>query len=441
MPSQQVAMTGTLRALIGTVGHMLSGNAASALVGLAATALSARALGPVDYGVLALTLGYTRAVERLVTFQSWQPLIKYGAALTGIGDKTDLRALLKFGLVLDLAGAGLAWLVAIAIALVAGQQLGWSDQTRQVVLIYCCVLPFNLNGMTTAVLRLFGRFRLAAYGPVGGGLVRLALCAVALEAGAGLVTFTAIWMATQIAGALFSLLLAFRVLRDNGVHGVLAAPLAGVTRRFEGLWSFAWSSNLSLTLRSSANQFDILIVGALAGPAAAGLYNIAKRVGRLAEQVATQVQAVLYPDIARAWSAGRVADVRRTVWQAEWLLFGTGALGVLFFLVGGETLLRRLAGDAFAGAAPLVIVQMVAVTLAMTGTGARSALLAMGRQRQVLLATLAGTLGFHLTALLLIPRIGAMGANIAHIVLAVIASAWMITSFRSASRLPNPEAA
>ena len=416
------------------IGHLLSGNAASAAVGLGAAALTARGLGPADYGILALTLGYTRAVERLITFQSWQPLIKYGAELQGPEHDDDRRALLKFGLVLDVVGALAAWLVALAFALLAAKWMGWSARTQLVVLIYICVLPFNLNGMATAVLRLYGRFRIAAYGPVGGGVVRLALCGVALLEHADLVVFTAIWMITQVIGALMVMLLAFRVLRANGVHGVLSAPLAGVTARFDGLWNFAWSSNLSLAMRSSANQLDILIVGALAGPAAAGLYNIAKRVGRLAEQVGTQAQAVLYPDIARLWAGGRIAEMRRVVWQVEGLLFATGAAGVAVFAVAGEPLLRLLAGKAFVGATPLLIMQMVAVTLAMTGTGARSALLAMGRQQSVLVATLIGTLGFHVTALLLIPRIGAMGANVAHTVLGTIVSLLMIAEFRRAAR-------
>lgn len=422
-----------LRARLGNVAHLLSGNAATAVVGLGAVALTARALGPADYGLLALVLAYTRAVERLVTFQSWQPLIKYGAALDDNDDGTDRRALFKFGLALDVGGALLAWVVAVAIALVAAPFMGWSPQVLQVLLIYSLVLPFNLNGMATAVLRLYGNYRTAAYGPVGGGILRFALCGAALSADAGLTVFAAIWMATQIVGALFVLAFAFRVLGRNGVHGVLRAPLRGTAARFDGIWGFAWSSNLSLTLRSSANQFDVLIVGALAGPAAAGLYNIAKRVGRLAEQVSTQVQAVLYPDVARLWAAGQIDAMRRAVWQVEALLLSAGAVGVAVFAVAASPLLRLLAGPAFTGAAPLLIVQMIAVTLAMGGSGARAALLSMGRQRQVLMATLAGTLGFHVTTLALVPRIGAMGANIGHIVLAAIVTVTMIVDFRRAS--------
>ena len=48
---------------------------------------------------------------------------------------------------------------------------------------------------------------------------------------------------------------------------------------------------------------DTSIVGALAGPTAAGFYHIAKRLGRVIVQCGVQVQAVLYPDVARLWVA------------------------------------------------------------------------------------------------------------------------------------------
>ncbi|MCG5484571.1 MAG: oligosaccharide flippase family protein, partial [Sinorhizobium meliloti] len=85
-----------------SIAHLLTGNILSSVIGLIGFALTARALGPAGYGILALCFSYTRAVERIVSFQSWQPLIKYGAhsLAENADDATELRALLKFGLLL-----------------------------------------------------------------------------------------------------------------------------------------------------------------------------------------------------------------------------------------------------------------------------------------------------------------------------------------------------
>jgi O-antigen/teichoic acid export membrane protein len=402
------------------------------LIGLGAFVLTARALGPAEYGVLALLHAYTRVVERFVSFQSWQPLIKHGAELQEQGRRDDLQALLKLGFLLDVATATAAWALALAGAVVAAPWFGWSADTVAVLLLYCTVLLFTGTGTSTAIVRLSGRFRLVAAAQVGNAALRLAFCGLGAVFGGGLLFFALVWMGMQALGSLGTLGLALRELRrENLLAGLLRAPVRGSRRRFPGLWGFAWSANLSLTIRASANELDTLIVGALADSTSAGLYHIAKRVGRLAQQVGAQVQAVLYPDVARLWAGKMLAEFRRAVLQVEVLLGSFGLACFLFFLATAEPFLRWTAGPAFLGAAPLLVAQMLAAALALAGSAVRSALLAMGRQHQVLIIILAATGAFHLSALTLVPWIGAMGANVAHIVLAMVSLAGMTTAFRS----------
>lgn len=426
---------GALRRRLTAVSHLLAGNLAGSILGLAAFALTARALGPAEYGVLALMHAYARAVERIVGFQSWQALIRYGAGLAGEERRADLQALLKLGFLLDLGAAAAAWALAVAGALAAGAWLGWDGRTTGLVVAYCAALLFNATGAATAVLRLAGRFRSVAYGQAANAALRLGLCAAGATLGGGLAFFALTWAGTQALGSLATQAFAWRELRRQGAaRGLLRAPVRGAAARFPGLWGFAWSSNLSLTIRSSAHELDTLLVGALADPASAGLYHIAKRVGRLAQQVGAQVQAVLYPDVARLWAAGAVAEFTRAVLQVEALLAAFGAAAFLFLLAAAEPLLRWTAGPAFAGAAPLLVVQMLAVAATLAGSAVRSALLAMGRQAQVLSVVLAATLCFHATALALVPRIGAMGANVAHVVLGVVWLVGLTVAFRRALR-------
>src|SRR3546814_10472808 len=109
------------------------------------------------------------------------------------------------------------------------------------------------------------------------------------------------------------------------------------------------SSDLSLTLRSSAQQLDTLLVGALADPASAGFYHIAKQVGRMAQQIGVHVQAVLYPDVARLWAAGAIQEFRRAILQVEVMLAAFGIAVVLLLLAAAMPILLYTAGPAFLG--------------------------------------------------------------------------------------------
>ena len=60
--------------------------------------------------------------------------------------------------------------------------------------------------------------------------------------------------------------------------------------------------------------------------------------------------------------------------------------------------------------------------MTLCGSATRIGLFAMGRQISVLRSTLASTLVFHLTALAMVPFVGPIGANWAHV---AAASVWL----------------
>lgn len=412
-----------LHARLINVGHLLTGNLFGSVVGMLAFVVTARALGPAAYGLLALAYSYCHAIQLLVGFQSWQPLIKYGAELQEAGRHDDYRSLLKFGLLLDIGAALLSFVIAIGLALAFGTLVGVSDDAILLVLIYSTTLLFQINGFPTAIMRLSGRFWLVAYGSQVNTVLRLVLCLIGLLVGAHLMYFVIVWTVTQIFGSLLILALSFVEIRRQGVRHLLSAPLSGMSTRFHGLWTFTIGSNIELSVRSSASQFDTLIVGALAGPTAAGFYHIAKRLGRLVVQCGVQVQAVLYPDVARLWARKEIASFRRSVMQMEVLLMTFGVIVVVATWLTIEPLLRWTAGPEFLAAAPLATVQMVAVAMTLSGSAVRTALLAMGRQPAILKIVLCSTAVFHLVAFTTIPLVGAMGANFAHVAMGAV---WML---------------
>ncbi|MCF8708252.1 lipopolysaccharide biosynthesis protein [Rhizorhapis sp. SPR117] len=407
------------------IGHLLSGNFLSAFIALLSVGVAARALGPASYGILTLVISYTRLIERIVRFESWQPLIKYAADLTGDNDKEDLRNLYAFGLALDVSAALAAAVSAALLAVVAGALFGLKADYIGLVFIYCIALALNITGMPAAVLRLAGRFRTIAYTQILANLIRIPLCLAGLWWGGDLLYFVIVWSGAQIFGVALFFILAMLELRQQGIHNLFRARLRGIGKRFPGIMGFAWSSNLSMTLRASAQEFDVLLVGALASPAAAGLYYIAKRIAKAAQQLGAQVQTVLYPDVARLWAKNAYRAFRKAVLQVQLFLALFGICTLIALALFGHWLIRIGLGEAYMAVWPLLMVQLIAVIFTLHSAPSRSALLAMGRQHQVLQIVLAGTFVFHASALLLIPSIGAMGANIAHVLLASICAVAM----------------
>src|SRR3546814_767565 len=148
--------------------------------------------------MMTLIVSYTRLIERIMRFESWQPLIKYAAELNKADDREDLRRLYAFGLALDVAAAVAAALTAALLAVAAGSLFGLKADYIGLILIYCVALGLNITGMPTAVLRLAGRFRTIAYAQILANLLRVGLCLGGLWWGGDLYYFVLVWSVAQI---------------------------------------------------------------------------------------------------------------------------------------------------------------------------------------------------------------------------------------------------
>jgi hypothetical protein len=111
---------------------LLTGNGIASLLGFAALTFNARALGPEQLGILGLLQAFV-VVTSVFSFDTWQPVIKFGAEAQAAEDGERLRDIVMFGFVYDLAGALAATLRAFnAIGCVARLDLcGWAaDRNR-----------------------------------------------------------------------------------------------------------------------------------------------------------------------------------------------------------------------------------------------------------------------------------------------------------------------
>jgi O-antigen/teichoic acid export membrane protein len=314
----------------------------------------------------------------------------------------------------------LAAAIAIAAAPLAGRWLGWSDHTVDLAQLFSLAIAVHLSATPTAVLRLFDRFGLLASRLVALAVLRLLLVAAVFLGGGGLLAFLLLSMLGQILESLIMLGMAWRELRARGYGDSLMQPVRGVVGGHPGIWGFIWSSNVSLLFRKSTQHFDTLIVGGLIDPAAAGLYNVAKRLGAAVLKLGTPIQQAIYPDVARLWARGELTRLKKTVIRIG-VVPGTAAgLFLILLSLKVEPLVALVIGKSFQGASDLILVQMLAATVFLFGVALRPAILSMGRHQHLLALAAVATLLFYAWLVLSLPWLGVLGASFAHVVFNVV---------------------
>ena len=424
-----VATDDVWRRLFRNLAYLGSANAIVAFASIITLAMVARALGPFALGILALIEAYVRSVDQLVRIEPWQGVIRYGTSALEGDRRKDFEQLVKFSTLCDIVGGIVAALVAIGVAKFAANWLNFDGEQLSMVIWFSATLALGLSSTPTAILRLFDKFDVLAKISVATALGRLVLTFVAWQAGSSLWTFVVLLMAYQVVEQTLPLVFAWRELYRRGHRGIWRQPLRGVVASHPRIIQFIINANVNVVARTSVQRFDILIVGALLGPSAAGLYHLARRVGLVALRVGRPLQQAVYPDIARLWARGQVQRFRKVVLRVNVTLAAAAGLGlaaVAFFM---EDLVRLVFGEAFATAAPLMIVQVFAVTIFLGGITLNPALLSMGEDRTLVRITLTATAVFFAALFPLIDRFGALGGCFAHVIFNAVWLAGCLTVF------------
>lgn len=428
------------RRLFVNAGKLLSANVVAAVLGLAATVLTARALGPEQYGVLALVLVYELTIGKLVTFNAWQAVIKFGSEALAKKDVHGLRQLIKFGFCLDFGSAIVGTLLAMVLAGPVINLLGWSESLRPLLVLYSILILFSLAGTPVGILRLFDRFDLLSYTAILSAMTRLAGVVWCLVTRQSLFGFVLVYLVTGIVGQLYQLGASLWVLRSRAICNVIKEPLRGVCSRFGGIWDYVWTTNLNSTIRMLSREADELIIAALTTPAALGVFKVAKQFSQVLPRLVDPLYQSIYPELTRLWAEDRkrafVSLMKRTT-----LIVGiVGLIGWLAFVLLGERLIAWTVGSAYSEAYRVAVVYLLALMIALCAFPLQPAILAVGVPRSSLKAHVLAT-SFYLFLLGFCAHFfSVLGAAFAYVVYYLVWSLIMLKFLSSVITLKTSHA-
>ena len=422
-------MSGLSR-LIANAGRLLAGNTVASVLGFASLVLMARALGPEALGLLALIQAYATTAGVVFQFQSWHAVVKYGAEALEGGEVGEFESLIRFGTLLDLGSALLGAGIAAAVALAVGSWFSWDEATSRLAAAFCITIAVDWGGTPKAVLRLFDRFDALARVQVISAAVKLVAVGAAVVLDASFAVFVLISGLAVVVGHALVIAYAWRELRARGHGAALRGPLLEESRRRPGLLRFVFATHLSGSLGIVTRELDLLIVGGLLGPAAAGLYRVAKQFAAVLSRPFEALYHAVYPELARLWAAGERAAFRGLVLRGG-ALAGAVAFAVWAGLWGfGEALLRLTVGPEFVVAYGVLLWFAASVVVGVASFALEPAGYSMGRARAMLLAHAFATALYLGLLVVLVLRLGLVGAGVAAVAFQLVWAAAMLFAQR-----------
>ena len=330
----------------------------------------------------------------------------------------DIRRLLIVGF---LPVVVLSTLAAAAVALWAPDLVDLllhddDGDTARYLRLLAPFIPFATVGwVCLAAARGFGSMlAYVSLESVGKPLLRpaLALAAIAAGLGAGAIAIAwAIPVAIQLPIALWIVaVLVRRAERDAGIASESShRPLREIAVEF---WRFSLARGVASIFQVSVMWLDVLLVGAMLGPAEAGVYAVVSRLTLAGRLTLEAIRLAIAPEMSALLArgdndgAGRLYRV-----AAVWTIAPSWPAYVLLFIFA-PVVMRIFGADFTEGTLALQILS--ASMLFNLGTGEVTTVLLMGGKSSWNLFNNSVSLALNVTLnLLLIPRLGIEGAAIA----------------------------
>ncbi|WP_162891317.1 oligosaccharide flippase family protein [Aeromicrobium sp. A1-2] len=398
----------------------LAGGATGSLIGLLLAAVIGRHLGTEGAGTYFLVVAVFMIVSNVTELGADTGLVRYVSAARARGRLADVPALVR------MAVAPVLITGVVLVAVVAGATSTYPDLFAPlpgglIVIAAGVAVLSALLAVTLAISRGLGD--VVSYPLLQNitlPVMRLLGVGVAVLAGWGVIGVLGSWLA-PVAVVLALAVAAVARLTTRHAGSLRVAPVRPSDRRrlSAEFWGFSATRGVAAAVEILLEWMDVILVGALASPAQAGIYAVVTRCARAGEVIQQAARVAVGPQISAALARGATHEAREIyglvtatmIWLA-WPFF-------LVLAIFGDTVLS-LFGPGFSDGATSLAVLSLAMALA-TAAGTVQTILLMGGRSSWQLAdkSLALTLNIALD-LVLIPLWGIDGAALAWAITIVI---------------------
>lgn len=277
-----------------------------------------------------------------------------------------------------------ALLAAVALSLLAPRLAAWTlpghvDLAASSFRVLAVLLPFAaVSQVYLAAARGLATMRPNALVElIGRPVAQLVLVALAALAAPGLLTWA--WALPYVPAALVAWIwwrrLAARAVRVPATATEAATHAAGQAAGHGSFWRFTWPRAVTSVVQIAMQRLDIVLLGALAGPAQAAVYTAATRFVVAGQMGNNAVSLAAQPALAESLAVGDRARTQR-IYQLStaWLITVTWPLFLLFASFG--SLFLQAFGDGYGRGRPVLVLLSLTMLIA-TGLGMVDMVLAM----------------------------------------------------------------
>ncbi|MEW9854687.1 lipopolysaccharide biosynthesis protein [Novosphingobium sp. M1R2S20] len=387
MPADRAKSSSPLARIMANTAWLIGGKGFGAVCSIVYLAILTRTLGLKGFGHFALIFSTAEALIAVAGFQTWRVVVRYGAS--HVHDK-NWAAFGRLGMLagmLDAVGAVCGCILAAVVFFGFAHLLELNTDYILPGFLFCCASLWALVSAPTGIVRTLNQFQMAVYVEAVVPLGRLIGAVTVWLTGPSVERFLIVWAVVDLLEAVCYWAMARR-LCPEAVRLSYLRDYRQTLRENAGLWRFFFVTYAGSTLDAVTKNGPLLIVGAILGTRAAGLYRLANQLSQALSKFSTLLTRAVYAEISRMRVASTLQEFRRLALQTSLIAGAGGVVVVVIALTAGRSLLGLIGGEAFEGGAAILVPLAIAASFDLASVAFEPVLHSTGRAQLSLMARL-----------------------------------------------------
>ena len=392
-------------------GYMFSSSSISmALIAIQAM-LAARLLGKDNLGILTLIISIATTVNQLFSFRMGEYVIRFFSKAKADNDREQVISVVKTSAIIESITSICAFIFLYFLApFIVKLFISEADPLQSTLLVRLFGLTILCNFTTetsNGVLRITNRFKVQAVLQLMQAVITFSMITLAFFLNWGVLEVLMAYFAGKIVVGTGPILMAYKAMqKEYGQNWLLARseskPSIKETLRF------AFSTNLSATIKLLASESWPLWLGYFLNEGAVGVFKVAMSIVNLLTIPITPLIQTAFPDITKSVVAKKWGQLRKLLKQITLLAAAWTIPAGLFMIATGKWLVW-LFGKDFPESYLTFIILSFGFAITNIFFWNRTLLLSFGRAN-IPLYVLAGGAAIKLAlAFVVIPRYGVNG--------------------------------
>ncbi len=244
--------------------------------------------------------------------------------------------------------------------------------------LYSLVMLTTVSNTPNGILRLYDRFDALSVFYTVGPAVRITGVVIAWSMDAGMYVYVAIWAAAFVLENSWLFIRGHleirRHLDGNIWQGGSWKEIRKTSREFRHFITMVyWQTNIDLLPK----HVSVLLDGSLLGPAAAGMFRLARDFSSILSKPAMMLREVLFPDLTRIFHT-KAEGFHELGFRAV-KVAGTAGLVLVLLSIPAAGPILGIIGAEYTEAASLLTLMLLAATFELAGSPLRAAALPWAR--------------------------------------------------------------